>query len=248
MSEHKKKSSGLGAPISEAARLGSHPIFIHTNCMVCFAVCRGPPNSHPNVATHNSGSLSQRGISSVPKVLRPPRSMTSAGQPTSPRARFSTTSVARTLWGSRRPNSGPRQTSAFFDAAPYHEPADPLERVLGYVAFRKAIIEGDLAAFTCLVGTMAQEVYASSRDIREACGRSIFGHAETLEADIEAARQRARHHRRLDCAEPRAAHASHSFRAGSCSPRLGTIQHWREKPWTILPVTSGTCFTSRRRP
>ncbi len=81
------------------------------------------------------------------------------------------------------------ETSAFFAAAPYHDLADPLERVLGYVAFRKAIIEGDLAAFTCLVGTMAQEVYASSRDIREACGRSIFGHAETLEADIEAARR-----------------------------------------------------------
>ena len=51
------------------------------------------------------------------------------------------------------------------------------------------MIAGDLAEFTCLVGTMAQEVYASSRDIREACGRSIFGHAATLEADIEAARQ-----------------------------------------------------------
>ncbi len=81
------------------------------------------------------------------------------------------------------------KTSAFFAAAPYHDLADPLERVLGYVAFRKAIIEGDLAAFTCLVGTMAQEVYASSQGIREACGRSIFGHAETLEADIEAARR-----------------------------------------------------------
>ncbi len=81
------------------------------------------------------------------------------------------------------------ETSAFFAAAPYHDLADPLERVLGYVAFRKAIIEGDLAAFTCLVGTMAQEVYASSQGIREACGRSIFGHAETLEADIEAARR-----------------------------------------------------------
>ena len=81
------------------------------------------------------------------------------------------------------------ETSAFFDAAPYHDLADPLERVLAYVAFRKAIIEGDLPAFTCLVGTMAQEIYASSRDIREACGRSIFGHAATLEADIEAARR-----------------------------------------------------------
>jgi TetR/AcrR family transcriptional regulator, transcriptional repressor for nem operon len=80
-------------------------------------------------------------------------------------------------------------TSDFFAAAPYHEPADPLERVLAYVAFRKAIIAGDLTEFTCLVGTMAQEVYASSPDIRDACGRSIFGHAAMLEADIEAARQ-----------------------------------------------------------
>ncbi len=79
-------------------------------------------------------------------------------------------------------------TSAFFAAAPYHEPADPLARVLAYVAFRRAIITGELADFTCLVGTMAQEVYASSPEIRDACGRSIFGHAATLEADIEQAR------------------------------------------------------------
>jgi TetR/AcrR family transcriptional regulator, transcriptional repressor for nem operon len=78
-------------------------------------------------------------------------------------------------------------TSAFFEAAPYHLPDDPLDRVLAYVAFRKAIIVGELAEFTCLVGTMAQEVYATSSDIREACGKSIFGHAATLEADIEAA-------------------------------------------------------------
>lgn len=80
-------------------------------------------------------------------------------------------------------------TSAFFAAAPYHRPSDPLERVLAYVAFRKAIITGELTEFTCLVGTMAQEVYASSPDIRDACGRSIFGHAATLEADIELARR-----------------------------------------------------------
>lgn len=80
-------------------------------------------------------------------------------------------------------------TSAFFAAAPYHAPADPLERVLAYVAFRKAIIAGDLAEFTCLAGTMAQEVYATSPDIRDACGRGIFGHTATLEADIEAARR-----------------------------------------------------------
>ncbi|RCS24510.1 TetR/AcrR family transcriptional regulator [Phyllobacterium salinisoli] len=80
-------------------------------------------------------------------------------------------------------------TSRFFEAAPYHAQADPLERVLAYIAFRKAIIVGDLSEFTCLVGTMAQEIYASSPDIRDACGRSIFGHAATLEADIEMARR-----------------------------------------------------------
>lgn len=80
-------------------------------------------------------------------------------------------------------------TSAFFASAPYHAPADPLDRVLAYVAFRKAIVEGEIAEFTCLVGTMAQETYASAPDIRDACARSIFGHAATLEADIEAARE-----------------------------------------------------------
>jgi TetR/AcrR family transcriptional repressor of nem operon len=80
-------------------------------------------------------------------------------------------------------------TAEVFAEAPYHAPADPLERVLAYVAFRRALIVGELAEFTCLAGTMAQETHASSPDIRDACGRSILGHAATLEADIEAARQ-----------------------------------------------------------
>lgn len=78
-------------------------------------------------------------------------------------------------------------TTAFFAGAPYHAPDDPLDRVLAYVAFRKSIIEGDIAEFTCVVGTMVQEVYADSPDIRDACADSIFGHAATLEADIRAA-------------------------------------------------------------
>lgn len=78
-------------------------------------------------------------------------------------------------------------TAAFFAAAPYHAPDDPLDRVLAYLAFRKSIITGELAEFSCLVGTMAQEIYATSPAIREACGASIFAHAATLEADIGAA-------------------------------------------------------------
>jgi TetR/AcrR family transcriptional repressor of nem operon len=78
-------------------------------------------------------------------------------------------------------------TGALFADAPYHDHADPLDRVLGYVAFRKALLRGDVPEFTCLVGTMVQEAYETVPAIREACDRSISGHAETLEADIEAA-------------------------------------------------------------
>lgn len=78
-------------------------------------------------------------------------------------------------------------TSGFFASAPYHAHHDPLARVLAYLDFRAAIIEGEIAEFTCLVGTMAQEVYGSSSAIRDACAASIFGHAETLVTDIQAA-------------------------------------------------------------
>jgi TetR/AcrR family transcriptional repressor of nem operon len=78
-------------------------------------------------------------------------------------------------------------TSILFASAPYHEHADPLDRVLAYVAFRRALIQGAPSEFTCLVGTMVQEVYVSAPAIRDACARSIYSHAATLEADIAAA-------------------------------------------------------------
>jgi TetR/AcrR family transcriptional regulator, transcriptional repressor for nem operon len=78
-------------------------------------------------------------------------------------------------------------TSALFAAAPYHAPTDPLERVLAYVDFRKALLQGELPEFTCLVGTMTQEVYDTHPAIREACEHSISSHAATLVPDIRAA-------------------------------------------------------------
>jgi TetR/AcrR family transcriptional repressor of nem operon len=78
-------------------------------------------------------------------------------------------------------------TSALFSAAPYHTPVDPLERVLAYVDFRKALLQGELPDFTCLVGTMTQEVYDTHPAIREACEHSISSHAATLVPDIQAA-------------------------------------------------------------
>jgi len=86
------------------------------------------------------------------------------------------------------------RTSALFAAAAYHDLAalpDPLDRLLAYIDLRKALIQGELPDFTCLVGTMVQEVYDTHPDLREACNQSISGHAGTLVPDIEAAiRQR----------------------------------------------------------
>ncbi len=78
-------------------------------------------------------------------------------------------------------------TSALFASAPWHDHDDPLDRLLAYIDFRRHIIAGDIAEFTCLAGTMVQEVYEASPAIRDACAASIFGHAATLEPDIEAA-------------------------------------------------------------
>ena len=75
----------------------------------------------------------------------------------------------------------------FFADAPYHRLADPLDRVLGYIDFRRQIIAGNLEEFTCLVGTMTQEVYHAHPAIRDACAQTLFGHAATLEPDIEQA-------------------------------------------------------------
>jgi TetR/AcrR family transcriptional regulator, transcriptional repressor for nem operon len=79
-------------------------------------------------------------------------------------------------------------TRALFATAPYHRHADPLDRVLAYIDYRKSLLDGEVCEFTCLAGTMLQEVYETSPQIRDACGASIGNHAATLEADIEEAR------------------------------------------------------------
>ena len=79
-------------------------------------------------------------------------------------------------------------TGALFEAAPYHLPDDPLDRLLAYVDFRRALVRGAPQDFTCLLGTMVQETYVSRPAIRDACRAGIFGHAATLIDDIEAAK------------------------------------------------------------
>ena len=78
-------------------------------------------------------------------------------------------------------------TGAFFAAAPYHHHADPVERVLGYIDLRIALIAGPAESFSCVAGTMVQEAFVSSDAIRAACNASIMGNAAALEADLAAA-------------------------------------------------------------
>ena len=74
-----------------------------------------------------------------------------------------------------------------FSTAPYQVLSDPLDRLLGYVDFRKTILQGELPEYTCLLGTMVQETYETHPAIRKACDRCISAHAATLVADIQAA-------------------------------------------------------------
>jgi TetR/AcrR family transcriptional regulator, transcriptional repressor for nem operon len=90
--------------------------------------------------------------------------------------------AAADYWGAR--------TSALFAASAYNDVAalpDPVDRILAYIDLRKALIQGDLPDFTCLLGTMVQEVYDTHPQIRDACSHSITSHAATLVPDIQAA-------------------------------------------------------------
>jgi TetR/AcrR family transcriptional repressor of nem operon len=87
--------------------------------------------------------------------------------------------AAAERWGAK--------TGDLFAAAAYHQLPDPLDRVLAYVDFRKALIRGAARDFTCFAGTTVQEVHETHPVIRDACEETISGHAATLEADIAAA-------------------------------------------------------------
>jgi TetR/AcrR family transcriptional repressor of nem operon len=74
--------------------------------------------------------------------------------------------------------------SSLFESAPYRALPDPLDRVLAYVDFRKAILQGELPDYTCFAGTTIQEVYGTHPLIREACEKTITDHAAFIEVDI----------------------------------------------------------------
>jgi len=76
-----------------------------------------------------------------------------------------------------------------FASAAYQLLEDPLDRLMAYVDFRIALLEGDLPDYTCLLGTMVQETYGTHPPIRDACERFIRSHAADVARDIAAAKR-----------------------------------------------------------
>jgi len=80
-------------------------------------------------------------------------------------------------------------TDAIFASAPYAAADDPRERVFGYLDLRRELLDHPLPQFTCLLGTLVQETYATHPAVRAACDRGMSSHIARLARDIEAARQ-----------------------------------------------------------
>jgi len=77
-----------------------------------------------------------------------------------------------------------------FAQAPYLGLEDPLDRLLGYVDFRAAMLDRELAEYTCLLGTLVQETYDSHPAIRTACDGAMTLHVEMLVRDVGLAKAR----------------------------------------------------------
>jgi TetR/AcrR family transcriptional repressor of nem operon len=80
--------------------------------------------------------------------------------------------------------------TALFSSAPYRQLADPLDRLLGYVDFRASLLKGNIAEYTCLIGTSVQEVHATHPDLRAACEQGLSVHVAELARDIEEAKRK----------------------------------------------------------
>ncbi|MBW8294236.1 TetR/AcrR family transcriptional regulator [Sphingopyxis sp.] len=73
-----------------------------------------------------------------------------------------------------------------FEMPPHTKLDDPLARLIGHIDFRFAMLDGPVEEFTCFVGTMVQEAFATSDAIRTACEASINAYCAALTPDIEA--------------------------------------------------------------
>ncbi len=79
-------------------------------------------------------------------------------------------------------------TGQVFESAAYQQVKEPRARLLAYIAFRDSIITGELAEFTCLLGTLVQETFQTHPSLQHHCQLGIQSHALTLLPTIKAAK------------------------------------------------------------
>ena len=80
-------------------------------------------------------------------------------------------------------------TDGIFADAPYAAAQDPRDRLVGYLDFRRDLLDREVSQFTCLMGTLVQETYDTHPQVRAACDRGMSSHVAMLARDIEAARR-----------------------------------------------------------
>jgi TetR/AcrR family transcriptional repressor of nem operon len=79
------------------------------------------------------------------------------------------------------------RATQLFAQAPYLSRPDSLDRLLGYVSFRKALLAGDIWEWSCYAGTTIQETHETYPAIRDACAQSITHHVAMLRGLIDLA-------------------------------------------------------------
>ena len=179
-------------------------------------------------------SSTPRSMRSAPRDTRRRRLTTFATRRASPRAASSITSKARTIWRCPRPLIGARWPRGFSPPRPITTQKTRLERLLGYVDFRGEILQGDLPDYTCLLGTLVQETYATHPNIRAACDKGMSTHIAILRAMLKPPKSSTRPMRH---GAPKAsATSSNRFcRAHSFSPRQSKV------PRSCARVVSRIC-------
>ncbi|HEY6124152.1 MAG TPA: TetR/AcrR family transcriptional regulator [Steroidobacteraceae bacterium] len=72
------------------------------------------------------------------------------------------------------------RASQLFAQAPYLSRPESLDRLLGYVSYRKELLDGEIWEWSCYAGTTIQETHETHPRIRDACAASITGHVVML--------------------------------------------------------------------
>ncbi|HEU4781690.1 MAG TPA: TetR/AcrR family transcriptional regulator [Steroidobacteraceae bacterium] len=77
------------------------------------------------------------------------------------------------------------RAAQLFARAPYLSEPESIDRLLGYVSFRKDLLAGDIWEWSCYAGTTIQETHETYPEIRDACAASIANHLAMLRAMID---------------------------------------------------------------